>query len=332
MKLKRVFFLILLFTLSFILFTFLQAQDTWIHTFSPFNADGYGVEDVIVSSDGGYAINGYYYVMDPFGGYEEWWGFLMKTDCDGNLLWVKADTVSFMSENESLAFIETDDGGFLSFGSSPWSSYIIKRDSEGNRLWSVFNDFHVESVAKTIDGYIILGGVTTDNGYPGIRKITHEAEILWTHDFFLSGSGIGRINSIIQTSDGEFAATGYTSGNGFDLFVLKTDSSGDSLWTQIFDGFGQFDQGWSIIENDEYNIFISGYYQGNNRTYYGILIKLDIDGELIFLLNEENSDDYYLFRSMVESKMILHYCHIIMKVKINGVLCYLSDLRWETGA
>ncbi len=296
----------IIFCFLFLWGSILDSQNTWIQTYTPFNADGYDVEDVVICSDSGYAINGLYFILDPFGGYEEWWGFLLKTDSGGNLLWAKKDTISFQYDNESLAVVETSDGGFLSAGSSPWSSYLLKRDSEGNRLWTLYNDFHVESMNKTSDGNIILGGVTIDNGYPGIRKITQEAEILWTQDFYLSGSGIGRINSVIQTSDGGFAATGYTSGNGFDLFVLKTNTDGDSLWTQIFDGFGQFDQGWSIIENDEYNIFVSGYFEGNNRTYYGVLIKLYIDGELIFLLNEENSEDYYLFGSMVEMLMVLH--------------------------
>ena len=295
--------IILFFTFYFFLFPFLWAQDTWIQTYSPFYIDDgwYDVEDVIVCQDDGYAVNGTYVEYDSEMGIEwEHWGFLMKTDSNGNLLWVDADTVSFMSENESLAFIETDDGGYLSAGSSPWSSYLLKRDSEGNRLWSIFNDFHVESMCRTDDGNIILGGVTTDNGYPGIRKITQEAEILWTQDFFLSGSGIGRVNSIIHTSDEGFAATGYTSGNGFDLFILKTDTDGDSLWCETFDGFGDWDEGYCIIENSENDIFVSGYLRGNNRIYYGVMIKFDSDGELIFLLDEYSSDNFYCFFSMVD--------------------------------
>jgi len=293
--------IILFFTLSFILlpFSFLQAQETWIQTYDPFYADTYVTEDVLICQDGGYAINGYYDINDFM--WEEHWGFLIKTDSEGNLLWAKIDTVSFMSENESLAFIDTDDGGFLSAGSSPWSSYLIKRDSLGNRLWSMFNDFHVETMSKTDDGNIILGGVTTDNGYPGIRKITQEAEILWTKDFYLSGSGIGRINSIIQTTDGGFASTGYTSGNGFDLFVLKTDTDGDSLWCETFDGYGDWDEGFCIIENSENDIFVSGYLRGNNRIYYGVLIKFDSEGEIIFILDEYNSENFYWFFSMVDT-------------------------------
>ncbi len=299
------------FTICFLLFTssLLIAQDTWIQTYSPFYiGDGwYEVEDVIVCQDGDYAVNGTYVEYDSEMGIElAHWGFLMKTDCNGNLLWVDADTVSFMSENESLAFLENEDGDFLSAGSSPWSSYLLKRNSEGNRLWSIFNNFHVESMCRTEDGNIILGGVTTDNGYPGIRKINQEAEVLWSQDFFLSGSGIGRINSIIQTSDGGFAATGYTSGNGFDLFILKTNAEGDSLWCVTIDGYGQWDSGYCIVEDNYTNLMISG--KLDNPNTIGFLLFINVNGEIIWT-QEINGHNPFSVLSLSDDTFI-HYCYI----------------------
>jgi hypothetical protein len=290
---------ILIVSLLIINFSLLISQETWIQTYDPFYADSYATEDVLICQDGGYAINGYYDIDDFM--WEEHWGFLIKTDSDGNLLWAKVDTVSFMSENESLAFIETDDGGFLSAGSSPWGSYLIKRDSLGNRLWSIFNDFHVETMLRAEDGNIILGGIRIDNGHPGIRKITQEGYVLWNQDYYLGGSGTGKMRSIIQTSDGGFASTGYSSGGGFNMFVLKTDSNGDSLWCNTYDGFGDWDEGYSIIENTENDLFVSGYFTGTNRIYYGVLIKLNSAGELVFIIDESQSENYYIFFSMVDT-------------------------------
>lgn len=288
------------FAICFLLFTLgLSAQDTWIKTYNPFYADTYSTEDVLICQDGGYVVNGYYEIYDP-PYFDERWGFMIKTDSDGNLLWAKRDTVSFMSENESLAIIETNDGGFISAGSSPFNSYLLKRDSQGNRLWTTYNNFHVESMCKTFDGNIVLGGVTIENGYPGIRKITQEAEVLWTIDYNLSGSGIGRVNSIIQTSDGGFASTGYTSGNGFDLFVLKTDANGDSLWSITYDGFGEWDEGYCLLEDSESDLFISGYLEFSVSVHYGFLLKSTGQGEQIYILTDNNSDSYYGCNSMKE--------------------------------
>ncbi|MBT7040335.1 MAG: hypothetical protein HN921_10875 [Bacteroidetes bacterium] len=325
---KKLLIIISIFTIQF---SILNSEDTWIKTYDPFYGDTYDVEDVVVCSDGGYAINGYYDYSDFT--WEEHWGFLIKTDSEGNLLWAKADTVSFQYENESLAFVETSDGGFISAVSG---GNLIKRDVNGNREWVINGDFGINSMCNTDDGNIILGGAQNLN--IGLRKIDEEGIILWTQVYPIENS-YTICNSIIQTADGGYALIGYIDyfePNGdFDVFIMKTDAYGDSLWTKIIDGYGNsdgIDISRSIIENNEGEFFVSGYFESSNRTYYGFLIKLSSDGDLVFLLNEETSNDYYLFISMVESKMILHYCHIIMKVKINGALCCLSDHPWETGA
>ena len=308
MKNNKNIIIILLFLIFIIQYSILNSQDTWIQTYDPFNADTYVTEDVLICQDGGYTINGYYDIDDFT--WEEHWGFLIKTDCDGNLLWAKVDTVSFMSENESLAFIETDDRGFLSAGSSPWGSYLIKRDSLGNRLWSMFNDFHVETMLRAEDGNIILGGIRTDNGHPAIRKITQECEILWNQDFYLGGSGTGKIRSIIQTSDGGFASTGYTSGNGGDIFVLKTDSNGDSLWCVTYDGYGEWDEARIVVEDNECNLLISGYLEVNVSVHYGFLLKLTNQGEQIYMLTDNNSNNYYgcncIVEDIIEEKIVCY--------------------------
>jgi hypothetical protein len=321
---------------NFIFFIGLSAQDTWIQTYDPFNADTYVTEDVLICQDGGYTINGYYDIDDFT--LEERWGFLIKTGCEGNLLWAKVDTVSFMSESESNAFVETDDGGFISAVSNIYGgTALIKRDCNGNREWVVDGDgLYVDSMVKTNDSNIILGG--RYNTFPTLRKITQEGEIIWTQDFYLSGSGSGKIRSVIQTSDGGFATAGYTSGNGIDLFILKTNVNGDSLWCLIYDGFGGMDEARSIIENSVGDIFASGYIEGNNRIYYGILLKLTSEGELLFVLSDNNSDNYYGCNSMVDliSNIVIYGRDIdgpaLNSYNYNGDSLWVSSLSGWGGA
>jgi len=75
---RRIF---ILFVFCFLLLAFgLFAQNTWIHTYNPFNPDLlWNVEDVIQCSDGGYAVNGSY--VDE---YTYAYGFVLKTDSEGN--------------------------------------------------------------------------------------------------------------------------------------------------------------------------------------------------------------------------------------------------------
>ena len=302
--------------LSFLIInsSLLISQNTWIQTYTPFYADGYGVEDVILCSDGGYAINGYYYVIDPFGGYEEWWGFLLKTDSDGNLIWERSDIIDFQIENESNAFVETSDDGFISAVSG---GNLIKRDANGNRDWVIEGDFGINSMCNTTDGNIILGGAQDLN--IGLRKIDEEGNTIWDQIYPIEDSWT-ICKSIIQTSDGGYALTGYIDyfepmGEG-DVFIMKTDAYGDSLWTKKINGYngtGERDQGRSIIENTEGDFFVSGYFESSNRTYYGFLMKLSSDGEIIYVLTDDNSNSYYGCNSMAET------------IIDNKIVCYGRD-------
>ena len=268
----------------------MQAQDTWIKTYDPFwpDVNYYFPEDIVVCQDGGYAVNGYYYYNDPELMIEEQWGFLMKTDCDGNLQWAKLDTLDFMMETKSLAFVETSDGGFISACSG---GVLIKRDSLGNREWVIDEDFGINSMCNTADGNIILGGTQSLN--IGLRKIDEEGNSLWTKVYPIEND-YSICNSIIQTNDGGYALAGYIDYEGrqiADVLVMKTNVNGDSLWTRTFDGYGCWDRGKSITEDSNGNIMVAGELD-DLSTLIGFLWYLDENGNTIWTQEVESSIGY----------------------------------------
>ena len=290
----------IIFCFLFLWGSILNSQDTWLHTYSPFYIDDgwYDVEDVIVCLDGGYAVNGTYVEYDAEMGIE-WahWGFLMKTDSDGNFLWVKADTISFMYENNSLAFVQTSDGGFISAVSG---GNLIKRDLNGNREWVINGDFGINSICNISDGNIILGGCQNLN--IGLRKIDENGNTLWTQVYQIDDD-YSVCKSIIQTQDGGFALTGYLDYEGrsdFDVLVMKSNANGDSLWTRLYDAFGDHDQGNCIIENSYGDIIVCGYVMipdpfhsegliwlmdSNGTTYWTQHVNVDFGYRHFSLLN-----------------------------------------------
>ena len=300
----NIYHLIAVFSIFIIQFSILNSQDTWIRTYQPFGDVYYFPEDIVVCQDGGYAVNGYYFYSDEWD--EEQWGFLMKTDSDGNLLWVHPDTVDFMSENKSLAFVETSDGGFISGCSS---GVLIKRDSDGNREWIIDSDFGINSMCNTTDGNIILGGAQNLN--IGLRKIDEEGNTIWTQVYQIDDD-YSICNSIIQTNDGGYTLTGYLDYEGrqvADVIVMKTDANGDSLWTRTYDGYGLWDRGKSITEDSIGNIMVAGEII-QNRDIIGFLWYIDEEGNTIWTQEADDNlgHSHYSVITLSDNNFV-SYCY-----------------------
>ncbi len=142
-------------------------------------------------------------------------------------------------------------------------------------------------VVQTYDsGYVVVGstsGLGSGQSDVYLTKISKNGKVLWQHG--LGGVGVEKGNSLIQTKDSGFAITGYSnsSGNGgYDVYLAKTDSSGNLLWSNTYGGF-DWDFGNSIIETNTGNYVIAGttysYGNGNGDVY---LLKTDADGILLW--------------------------------------------------
>src|SRR5262245_60652205 len=80
-----------------------------------------------------------------------------------------------------------------------------------------------------------------------------------------------------QTNDGGYIITGYT-GNPFDVFLVKTNFAGDTLWTRTYGGV-DLDAGSSVILTSDGGYAVVGWTlsfgAGSSDIY---LIKTDCDG------------------------------------------------------
>ena len=91
-------------------------------------------------------------------------------------------------------------------------------------------------------------------------KTDSQGDSIWTKTFGGTGEDIGR--SMQQTSDGGYIITGYTEsfGNGeSDVWLVKTDSQGDSSWTKTFGKQEQDEEGSSVQQTNDGGFDITGY-------------------------------------------------------------------------
>ncbi len=207
---------------------------------------------------------------------------------------------------------QTTDGGYILAGykkdtQNDGDYWIAKLNSNADIEWEKTygnNEFsNGISIQQTIDGgYIVTYFTTIDstgklnNNYDAdswILKLTPNGDIDWKKVY--GGSSHDLLNSIRQTTDKGYIATGQTrSNNGnipnnqgnFDAWIIKLDANGNLKWSKTFGGAnGEFmydiqqttDGGYLIVgETESSNGDISNNYGG---TDYWV-IKLQANGNL----------------------------------------------------
>jgi len=247
---------------------------------------GFGDDDrghaVWQTSDGGYIIAGQTWLIHgSFGNYDM---YVVKTDMNGNVQWKKV----FYWENEgadvALAVQQLSDGGYIIGGftqSSSWASYIIRTDSLGNAIWSNIYPGSWQSecydIQATSDGGFILTGTETSFTTDGdllIIKLDANGNLIWKKIYGTVDAEQGE--SIQQLQDSGYIIAGMSShgAGGYDMYVVRTNSTGDSLWSRTIGGFGD-DRAFSVASVQSGSYFVTGwtwsYGQGLGDVY---LLKL----------------------------------------------------------
>lgn len=98
--------------------------------------------------------------------------------------------------------------------------------------------------------------------------------------------GVEDINAMIKTADNGYIMAGYTSYNGYNAYVVKTDSNGLVRWTKTYDG-GKIESAYDIASTDDGGYIMTGYAQtGNPPTgNRAMLLKIDSGGSILWTKN-----------------------------------------------
>jgi hypothetical protein len=217
---------------------------------------------------------------------------LVRTDKNGNFLWRK--TYGTFGYHSGYGVDIASDGGFVLCG--VWNppgenedAWLIKTNAQGTLQWDKkiggSNSLElVFCVRRTPDnGYILCGNYFA--GLVGISadlylvKTDVNGAVLWSKRY--GGSDDDRGSWAEPTPDGGFIACGSTGGfpaNNKDLYLVKTNASGDTLWTQTYGGEYP-EEGYAVTCTVDNGFLAAGY----SRTYgYGgsdvYVVKTNEDG------------------------------------------------------
>jgi hypothetical protein len=197
------------------------------------------------------------------------------------------------------------DGGFIITGAKGTVTgsgfglgdiYLIRTNSLGDTLWTKTHGSPYTEVANSItvlaDGSFALTGFKSTNATVSgrnvyVMKLDNNGNKQWEKSY--GGTATDEGNEIKQTTDGGFIITGLTESfgsGGRDAYLIKTNATGDTLWTRTYGGV-EFDDSWDIeLTADGGYILTGGSYTFASGNYDDAwLIKVDANGNKEWIKN-----------------------------------------------
>lgn len=246
---------------------------------------------IIQTSDGGYFLAGY--TSGLFSSYSNI--FLVHSTNTGDIIWSKE--IGGLGQERATGVIQVSSGDFVVCGRTNYNSHglfdvlLVKINANGDTLWTKviggIEDEEANSIQNTSDGGFIIAGYTesypvgTKNCY--LVKTDENGDTTWTRSY--GGVNDDYLHSVKQTSDGGYIMTGVTQSTGVsteNMFVVRTDSFGDTLWTRSYGQVGRWSWGNDIIETVNGGYAITGLIRtaspnGGSDLY---LMKIDASGSV----------------------------------------------------
>lgn len=241
---------------------------------------GYSVRQ---TSDTGYIIAG---TTFSFGNFLQ--VYLIKTNAQGDTLWTR--TYGGGSIEGANSVKQTFDGGYIVTGLTgeypTYQVYLVKTNASGDTLWTrTYGDTAWDegySVQQTSDtGYVIAGRT---GPFWACRvyliKTNVSGDTLWTRTY--GGPGLSWGLSVNQTSDQGYIIAGRydTTGYGAQVYLVKTNSFGDILWTKSYGESGS-EFGYSVQQTSDGGYIVAGGTSSFGDTLGDVyLIKTDANGNV----------------------------------------------------
>jgi hypothetical protein len=293
----------------------------WERVYGPVSTPGLdrscGVRQTV---DGGYiSVGSCYYPTSPNEQLQ-----LIKTDALGDTTWTRVYGYSYTDRGNAIE--QTSDGGYIITGisqSPALPSYepqilLMKTDVNGDSVWAKWftfpGSYQAEglSVKQTPDGgYVVAGyrllsfGSGTSDAV--LIKTNSTGDLTWSQIYGLPTLS-ECAQSVALTSDGGYIVGGWTitppSTFGRDGYFIKTDPTGNPVWTKIYGDNGGNDEYavFEIIEASDGSFVGAGhFYDYPSSDASAWLIKMDIAGDTAWTKNLRITPNFTIGTSLQQT-------------------------------
>ncbi|MEZ5196813.1 MAG: T9SS type A sorting domain-containing protein [Bacteroidales bacterium] len=240
------------------------------------------------TSDGGYIIGGSYRYNSDYDTY------ILKIDSNGDESWSQRVNPTSLFEDGYSAF-ENASGEYIILGSEN-HTHIYNLSNSGNLNWSaLLQNFSGKHIEQTSDGGYALIGSTTNPLYNQIVliKTNTDGDSIWSKQYGGEGDDFAYAFTLTP-DDGFLIAAAFDSpiiDDDYWTFLIRTDSSGDTLWTKQYStGTPYYIQntadGGYIYSSIEY------VYMPLNDMYRMVITKINSNGEIEWNNTFDNKNLY----------------------------------------
>lgn len=215
------------------------------------------------------------------------------------------------------------------------SSYAFAQpDSVWSRTYGGLGSDDCHKLEATSDGGYILAGTTTSFGGGNqdiwLLKADVNGDSIWSRTFGGSNNDQGQV--VLETSDNGLLIGGGTSSSGsggMDMMIVKTDSDGNTEWSQVIGGTGS-DICYAAVQTADSGYAVGGVLSATGMGSNFGLVKLSANGAILWsrsyggaaieLCNsiQQTSDGGYILGGFTNSFGLGNFDYWLLKTDANG--------------
>jgi hypothetical protein len=273
-----------------------------------FNLDAAAV-DVVPMPDNGATILSTYEFYPEFKT-----AMLVRTNASGDTIWSRV--VDPFAGDETPSGLIAVDNGYIICGSvqegTNDNAFLVHTDASGNIVWSeVYTASGIE-LAETVvaiptGGFYVVGSTNaTGNGGLDLMamKVDANGGLVWKHGFGSERNDLGFGVDVMPDGGAVWTGSAYAADSATyrDLYLLRTDAAGDTLWTRHF-GSGGAETGYDVTVDGNYIVAVGK--ADVDGTEDVLVVRADLNGFAAVGIAETRYRNYSVYPNPATDHMCI---------------------------